>query len=130
MKQTILTRTQTAIAVVLMSALTYAGCASLDPGADAVAVRGEQTYSAAQDAAEMLFGYEDTNEAALEAKFPGFHKAVEGMRVQYQQRMPQLLKAIDLYKTNRDEGPLVVAIALVQQLLADLYTGAAAIGAQ
>jgi len=123
MKPTILTRTQTAIAVVLMSALTYAGCASLNPGADPIAVRAEQADTAAQDAAEFFFSYEDQNEAALEAKFPGFHANVETLRAQYKVRMPQLLQAIDTYKVTRDGGVLVVAIALVNQLLRDISNG-------
>jgi len=68
-----------ALAILALLALGV-GCARLQPGADPIEVRAEQSVSVAGDTIDLFVGLDCDNQELLRAKAPGVHKFAEWLR--------------------------------------------------
>lgn len=64
----------------LLAVVTFAGCASLEPSADAVAVRAEQTVATAFNVFDAFLNLEHANRDLVKAKAPAIHAFAERLR--------------------------------------------------
>jgi hypothetical protein len=96
-------------------------CATLQPGQDALLVRAEQVEQTSFAITNAFVTLEDQNQAALEAKLPGIHKAAEQVRRTAPPSSRALHTAIDAYRAAKvkDANTLSVALSVVEQIVAD-----------
>lgn len=97
--------------------LALTACPATTPGQDPVTVNAQRVYSNSRDTLDLLFNLEMTNKALIEAKLPGTHAVVDGIKTQAKVALPELLKAIDAYSVNHDKATLDKWKAVAQQLL-------------
>jgi hypothetical protein len=72
---------KTALALLcLVFALHFSGCAALQPGADPVAVRSEQTVATAFNVFDAFLKLDDANREMAKAKLPAVHAFAEKLR--------------------------------------------------
>lgn len=64
----------------LIAVVTFTGCASLEPSADAVAVRAEQTVATAFNVFDAFLNLEHANRELVKAKAPAVHTFAEWLR--------------------------------------------------
>lgn len=114
-------RSPAAIALVLALAIVAVGCdgcSSVAPGNDPILVRAEQTYNITLDSLDTLFNLQMDNAAAIEKLLPGTNAIVNKMRADAKIALPELRKAIDTYRTNKDAAALQKWSAVATRLLA------------
>lgn len=108
----------------------FTGCAALDPNADPIEVRAEQTISTTFDAMDTFEQIELENQALIKAKAPQVHEFAEWLREPLQQEegtsMPRGISMINsatlvrrAYKANRtpeNKASLASAVAALEQI--------------
>lgn len=114
--------------LLLFAILPGAGCAKLDPGADAVVVRAEQSAALGAESLDAFVQYEYRNRAALWAIDHGFKGAADSIRERGPAALQTLRDATKAYKASRTpegKASLYTALAVVEALIADanLWTG-------
>ena len=66
--------------VILTATLLLAGCASLQPGADPLIVRAEQTETIAKSAFDTVLKFDNSNRGYWETNAPAYHSFCEWLR--------------------------------------------------
>lgn len=68
------------LAILTVTALILLGCAALQPGADPLVVRTEQTLSVANATFDWILGFDNSNRAFWRTNAPAFHNFCEWLR--------------------------------------------------
>ena len=63
-----------------LAAMLYTGCASLNPGADPLVVRTEQTLTGASSTFDFVLGFDNANRGFWKTNAPAFHNFCEWLR--------------------------------------------------
>ena len=108
------------IFVVLFLAGSIA-CATLQPGADPLLVRAEQVEKTSFAITNAFVTLEDQNQAVLESKVPGIHKAAEKVRETVPGALRILHTSIDTYRAAKvkDASTLSIALSVVETDVAE-----------
>jgi len=106
------------------------GCAALQPGADPIVVRTEQTISVAYGTFDTFTKLDNDNRDLFKTKIPAVHQFAEWLRVKVGQ--PPTPRGISLiesanrvkvaYKSNRtpeNKANLVTALASLESIVAE-----------
>lgn len=92
----------TSLAIVVLAALLYAGCAGIEPGNDPVVVQAERTTVMAVDVFDGFLKWEYDNRAALSA-LPEIKQAADRIRAQSPAWLQTARQVTKAYKVNRTE---------------------------
>ncbi len=109
----------------LMITALLAGCAGLDPGADPVVVRAEQSAQIATDTFDVFLKFEYENSDLLKKITPEFHKAAELIRRNGKGWILTLRNVTKSYKQNRtpeNKANVATALATVDRALQEVQT--------
>jgi len=123
--------TRTSIVALALAVLVMASCAHLQPDADPVLVRAEQTLVVSFETVDAFLRIEHANQAALEALVPGSHQLAEQLRVKAPASFRALDAAIAAYRTNRspeNKATVLTWLAVCEQLAHDAQVLLAAWG--
>jgi hypothetical protein len=105
-------------------AISVTGCATLNPGADPVVVRAEQSIKVAFDTFDTFLKMEKSNQARIRDKVPAVHEFAEWLRAPGPNGSPRGIAIIEsantvknAYKRNRspeNKANLISALAAVE----------------